>query len=60
MKGRTSIVISHRVVAIEDSDLILVLDGGRITEHGTHDELMKLNGYYAKLYRMQKSVEGLK
>ncbi len=53
MKGRTSFVIAHRLRTIRDADQVLVIDGGRIAERGTHDELLELNGVYAKLHRAQ-------
>ena len=53
MKGRTSIVIAHRLSTIQNADQILVLDKGEIVERGKHDELLKQNGYYAKLHEMQ-------
>jgi ATP-binding cassette subfamily B protein len=53
MSGRTSIVIAHRLSTIEKSDRILVLDKGVIRETGTHEELLKHNGLYAQLNRMQ-------
>lgn len=54
MKDRTTIVIAHRLSTIRNADLICVLHEGRIVERGTHDELIKLNGYYKKLVDMQK------
>lgn len=53
MKGRTSFVIAHRLSTIKDSDLILVMNGGDIVEQGSHDELIKLGGFYEKLYNSQ-------
>jgi ABC-type multidrug transport system fused ATPase/permease subunit len=53
MKGRTSFVIAHRLSTIRDADLILVLKDGNIIESGTHDELLKKNGFYADLYNSQ-------
>lgn len=50
---RTAIVIAHRLSTIRDADRILVLGGGRIIESGTHDELMKKNGFYNNLYSLQ-------
>lgn len=47
--GRTCIIIAHRLSTIRDSDVIFVFQNGVITEKGTHDELMDLNGFYAKL-----------
>ena len=47
--GRTCIVIAHRLSTIRNSDLIFVIHKGKVSEAGTHDELMKLNGFYAKL-----------
>jgi len=53
IEGRTSIVIAHRLSTIRKADKIIVLDKGEIREMGTHDELLRLGGYYAKLHEMQ-------
>lgn len=52
-KGRTSFIIAHRLSTIKNADLILVMNEGDITEQGTHEELLKKNGFYAKLYNSQ-------
>ncbi len=52
-KGRTTLVIAHRLATIRDADLIVVLDHGRIAETGCHDELLAKNGIYAELFRLQ-------
>jgi ATP-binding cassette subfamily B protein len=51
--GRTTIYISHRFSTVRRADRVLLLDGGRVAEHGTHDELMAGNGIYAKLFMLQ-------
>lgn len=51
--GRTSFIIAHRLSTIKNADLILVMNEGNIIEQGTHDELMKKNGFYADLYNSQ-------
>lgn len=53
MKGRTSIIISHRISTVKDADLIVVLQNGEIVERGKHDELVELNGIYSELHRKQ-------
>lgn len=53
MQGRTSFVIAHRLSTIRNADLILVLDGGKIVEQGTHETLMQKQGFYEKLYNAQ-------
>ncbi len=55
MRGRTSFVIAHRLSTIQNADLILVLQNGQITEQGTHDELLRLGGFYSTLYNSQFS-----
>nr|MBK7069702.1 ABC transporter ATP-binding protein [Deltaproteobacteria bacterium] len=53
MKGRTSFVIAHRLSTIRDADQVLVIDGGRIVERGTHHELLEQKGVYQRLYASQ-------
>ena len=53
MEGRTSFVIAHRLSTIREADLILVMNEGSIVEKGTHQELLKQNGFYANLYNSQ-------
>ena len=53
MKGRTSFVIAHRLSTIRDADMILVMKDGDIVEQGSHEELLKKNGFYAELYNSQ-------
>ncbi len=52
-KGRTSLVVAHRLSTVRDSDRIWVLEAGKIIESGTHDELLSLGGLYAALWRVQ-------
>ena len=49
----TIFIVAYRISSIKDADLILVLNEGRIVEQGTHDELLKNNGYYATVFRHQ-------
>ena len=55
MQNRTSLVIAHRLSTIENADRILVMDKGKIIESGSHKELLKLKGYYTKLYQKEFS-----
>ena len=57
MKGRTSFVIAHRLSAIRQADIILVVDDGKIVEQGTRKELIAKNGAYYKLYTKQFQEE---
>ena len=53
-KGKTSIIIAHRLATIKNADRIVMMENGTIVEEGTHKELIKLNeGRYAKLYKVQ-------
>jgi len=57
MQGRTAIAIAHRLSTVQDMDRIYVLHKGRIQESGTHDELLALEGFYYRLYRLQYRAE---
>ena len=59
MRDRTTILIAHRTSTVRDADQIVVLRDGRITERGTHDELLARGGYYADLYQKQLLEEEL-
>ena len=59
LRGRTSIVVSHRISTVRAADLILVLDEGRVVERGAHDELVARNGPYAGLHRKQLIEQAL-
>lgn len=53
MKGRTVVVIAHRLSTVKDADLVVVIDRGRVVESGTHDALLARDGMYAHLVRRQ-------
>jgi len=55
MKDKTSFVIAHRLSTIQNADVILVVQDGKISEQGTHDELMQKGGFYSTLYNSQFS-----
>ena len=57
VKGRTTFVIAHRLSTVRRADLILVLENGQIAERGSHDELIKLDGYYRQIYELQLSPQ---
>lgn len=56
-KGKTTLIIAHRITSIQDCDRIIVLDKGRVIESGTHEELIKYNGFYKKIFDIQVSIE---
>jgi ATP-binding cassette, subfamily B, bacterial len=58
MRGRTTLVIAHRLSTVQSADRILVLDGGRIVEEGRHDQLIARKGLYSRLARLQFDAEG--
>jgi ATP-binding cassette subfamily B protein len=53
LKGRTSLVIAHRLSTVQNADQILVIDGGKIVESGSHKQLIKRSGIYSELYQTQ-------
>jgi ATP-binding cassette subfamily B protein len=57
-RGRTTLVIAHRLATVLRADLIHVVEGGRVVESGTHRELLRADGAYARLYRLQLATEG--
>jgi len=59
MKGRSALIVSHRYSTVRMADKILVMDQGRIVEQGSHDDLMRLNGKYARLYTTQAGGYGV-
>jgi ABC-type multidrug transport system fused ATPase/permease subunit len=56
LPGRTCLIVSHKVASVRRADLIVVLEAGRLIEHGTHSQLLALGGYYAATYRQQTSA----
>jgi ATP-binding cassette, subfamily B, bacterial len=60
LSGRTSLVIAHRLSTVREADQILVIDGGRVTQRGTHEELLTAGGLYAELYQTQFARQEIK
>jgi ATP-binding cassette subfamily B protein len=59
MKDRTTIVISHRISTVMNADNIILLENGKIAESGNHEQLIKLNGKYAHIYKLQQIAQEL-
>ena len=57
LSGRTAIVIAHRLSTIRQADDIIVIDGGRVAEEGSHEKLLAAGGLYAHLYELQFGEE---
>lgn len=58
VKGRTVIMITHKLKTVAGADKIILLDRGKITEQGTHSELMEKNGLYARMWNIQQESNG--
>ncbi len=59
MKGRTSVIISHRISSVKSADHIIVLEQGTIAEQGSHQELLAKKGMYAELHRLQQLADAV-
>ena len=57
MEGRTTFIIAHRIQSLMQADLILVLDGGRIVQRGTHEQLLQQAGVYRRVYELQERID---
>jgi len=57
MEGRTTMVIAHRLATVVNADRIVVMDHGRVTDTGTHDELLRTSDLYARLAKLQFSAD---
>jgi subfamily B ATP-binding cassette protein HlyB/CyaB len=55
-KGRTVVIVAHRLSTVRRTDRIITIDRGRLVEDGTHEELIKTGGRYATLYRLQAGI----
>jgi len=53
MQGRTSFIVAHRLSTIQSADIILVMKDGKVIEQGSHEELLRNNGFYSNLYNSQ-------
>jgi subfamily B ATP-binding cassette protein HlyB/CyaB len=58
--GRTVFIIAHRLSTVRTADRIITLEAGRIVEDGSHDELVRSNGRYAKLHFLQAGIHGVR
>ncbi|MBN2553937.1 MAG: ABC transporter ATP-binding protein [Spirochaetales bacterium] len=60
LRGKTLILISHRISALKTADQVIVLENGRIVQQGTHEQLLEQKGFYADIYRLQQLEEALR